>query len=74
MTALVPALGFFLFAANATTARGVVQFAEQFVRARFQISKQPLKIVIPSEAEGRFSSGHGFSRAVRRSEETGFSR
>jgi hypothetical protein len=55
---------------KASEARGL----EQFVRTRLQILVQPLKIVIPSEAEGRFSSGHGFSRADIRTEETGFSR
>ena len=66
MRPLVPAVGCFLIAANATIACSVVQVVEQFVRARLQICKQPvkfvwarlqilaqpLKIVIPSEAEG----------------------
>jgi hypothetical protein len=45
---------------------------ELFVTTRLQKFMQHVKIVIPSEAEGLFSSGHGFSRAVRRREETGF--
>ena len=52
MRALVPPVGCFLVAANATIACSVVQVVEQFVRALLQITKRPLKIVIPSEAEG----------------------